>query len=625
MPAPHSLRRQLLPALLLGLAGLLVNLLRYEIFFNVDFIFGSVFVMLAILHLGEGPGVVAALIAGSTTWLLWNHPWAMLILGSEALFVGWLVRRRSWDLLLADLVFWGALGVPLVWVFYHLVLRTPIQTTALVFLKQAINGIINALMACILHLAWRARPRGNGAARPAFRSVVFVTMVSLVTFPALLYLTAFVHQEVRRGEQDMIRQSAGLNLVARQVLQTWIEDRHQSIATLASLASQPNQRREDLQRTVEAIRTAMPAFKRAGVLDVHADVIVFSPLVDNLGHPSLGRNFSDRPYIPILRESLRPWVADIVMGRIGRPEPVISLVVPVVRSGRYDGYCIGIVDANLIQEVLAIVASSADAQLTLLDRSGHVVASTRKDLAMMAAFVPPPGERRPLGEGVWHAMPPARPGRSALQRWSESFIVQEGLLSPQLPWKLVVESPQAPLISSLSRITIRGLGTLLLLILLTIGLAHLFSRRFTGAIARLEEATRAFPGRLGGDPDADLALAPSRIAEIQHLNDRFHQMTDALQVSFHELNDLKNTLEQRVATRTQELQTALDTIKTLHGIIPICASCKKIRDDHGSWNQLETYISEHTDADFSHGICPDCARRLYPEVGRASAEKPPKE
>lgn len=614
MPDPALFRHRLLPALLLGLAGLLVNLLPYEIFFDVDLIFGSVFVMLAILQAGEGPGVVAALIAGSATWILWNHPWAMVILAGEALFVGWLVRRRSWDLLLADLLFWGALGIPLIWVFYHLVLRTPVQTTALVFLKQAINGIINALLACILHLVWRARFRGIGAARPTFRSVVFVTMVSLVTFPAVLYLTVFVHQEVRRVKQDLVRQSAGLDLVARQVLQTWIGDRHQSIATLASLASQPNQRREDLQRTVEAIRTAIPAFKRAGMLDVHADVIVFSPLVDDLGHPTLGRNFSDRPYIPTLRESLRPWVADVVMGRIGRPEPVISLVVPVVRNGRYDGYCIGIVDASLIQEVLAIVASSADAQLTLLDRSGHVVASTRKDLAMMTTFAPPPGERRPLGEGVWHVIPPAQPGRSTMQRWSGSVILQEGLLSPQLPWKVVVESPLAPLIASLSRITIQGLGLLLLLILLTIALAHLLSRRFTAAIARLEEATRAFPGRLGEAPGTGLALAPSRIEEIQHLNDRFQQMTDALWVSFRELNDLKDTLEQRVATRTQELQTALDTIKTLHGIIPICASCKKIRDDKGSWNQLETYISEHTEADFSHGICPDCARRLYPEM-----------
>lgn len=61
----------------------------------------------------------------------------------------------------------------------------------------------------------------------------------------------------------------------------------------------------------------------------------------------------------------------------------------------------------------------------------------------------------------------------------------------------------------------------------------------------------------------------------------------------------------------QELEKALDEIKTLKGIIPICASCKKIRDDEGYWNNLETYIQSHSEAAFSHGICPDCAEELY--------------
>lgn len=62
-----------------------------------------------------------------------------------------------------------------------------------------------------------------------------------------------------------------------------------------------------------------------------------------------------------------------------------------------------------------------------------------------------------------------------------------------------------------------------------------------------------------------------------------------------------------------ELQEALASIKTLRGFLPICASCKKIRDDKGYWNQLESYIRKHTDVQFSHGICPECAQTLYPE------------
>lgn len=62
----------------------------------------------------------------------------------------------------------------------------------------------------------------------------------------------------------------------------------------------------------------------------------------------------------------------------------------------------------------------------------------------------------------------------------------------------------------------------------------------------------------------------------------------------------------------RELQAALSKVKTLSGLLPICAACKKVRDDQGYWQQIENYISAHSEADFTHGICPECARRLYP-------------
>ena len=63
-----------------------------------------------------------------------------------------------------------------------------------------------------------------------------------------------------------------------------------------------------------------------------------------------------------------------------------------------------------------------------------------------------------------------------------------------------------------------------------------------------------------------------------------------------------------------ELQVALTEVRKLRGIIPICASCIKVRDDQGYWNQIESYIREHSEADFSHGICPECAKKLYPDL-----------
>jgi DNA-binding NarL/FixJ family response regulator len=66
-------------------------------------------------------------------------------------------------------------------------------------------------------------------------------------------------------------------------------------------------------------------------------------------------------------------------------------------------------------------------------------------------------------------------------------------------------------------------------------------------------------------------------------------------------------------TLIDKLQNALAQVKTLSGLLPICSGCKKIRDDQGYWNRIESYISEHSEAQFSHGICPDCAKKYFPD------------
>jgi GAF domain-containing protein len=80
-------------------------------------------------------------------------------------------------------------------------------------------------------------------------------------------------------------------------------------------------------------------------------------------------------------------------------------------------------------------------------------------------------------------------------------------------------------------------------------------------------------------------------------------------------------LREEVAARTEELrqrnlelQQALDDVRVLSGVVPICSYCKQIRDDQGYWNQLESYLSAHSAARFSHGICPSCARKVFPDI-----------
>jgi PAS domain S-box-containing protein len=84
-----------------------------------------------------------------------------------------------------------------------------------------------------------------------------------------------------------------------------------------------------------------------------------------------------------------------------------------------------------------------------------------------------------------------------------------------------------------------------------------------------------------------------------------------VQGAVYDITERKRADEERERL-LRELQDALAKVKTLSGLLPICASCKKIRDDRGYWTQVEVYIRDHSEARFSHGICPDCAAQLYP-------------
>jgi hypothetical protein len=101
-------------------------------------------------------------------------------------------------------------------------------------------------------------------------------------------------------------------------------------------------------------------------------------------------------------------------------------------------------------------------------------------------------------------------------------------------------------------------------------------------------------------PDADIDESVKELAIISHTyNQHILKITQSAE-EFYEKNI--------------QLQASLDEIRTLSGLLPMCANCHKIRDDQGYWTRVEHYMSEHLDVDFTHGICPDCVKELYPNV-----------
>ena len=145
----------------------------------------------------------------------------------------------------------------------------------------------------------------------------------------------------------------------------------------------------------------------------------------------------------------------------------------------------------------------------------------------------------------------------------------------------------------------------------------LLDRLVVGPVVVLSNAV----SRIGEEVDAEARVEAAGPVEIKRLAASINTMLAGLARANQLLAGKNALLAEEIDERTEleqererligELQEALAQVKTLSGFLPICASCKKIRDDTGYWKQIESYLSAHADVTFSHGICPDCAQKLY--------------
>jgi methyl-accepting chemotaxis protein len=137
------------------------------------------------------------------------------------------------------------------------------------------------------------------------------------------------------------------------------------------------------------------------------------------------------------------------------------------------------------------------------------------------------------------------------------------------------------------------------------GAAVGFSRVLTRPLLKLAGAAETF-GR-GGTQVPVIVTSDDEVGKLMRV--------------FNEMVENRRRIEGERERLIEELRHTLREVKTLRGFLPICSSCKKIRRDQGSWQQIESYIREHSEAEFSHGLCPECAKGLYPELWERIKDK----
>ncbi len=183
------------------------NWLNMPLFYGVDFIFGSTAAMLAAALLGPVAATMIAATGGLYTLVLWNQPYALITFTAEALTVALLYRRGLRNLILADLVFWFFLGLPLILLFYHGIIGMEWQSTLLVALKQPLNGLFNALVAGIILLVVQTAFRPtmlSGRFRPSLFELLFHVLLCSILLAGAIPIIVESNAQRNRHEAFML-------------------------------------------------------------------------------------------------------------------------------------------------------------------------------------------------------------------------------------------------------------------------------------------------------------------------------------------------------------------------------------------------------------------------------------
>lgn len=588
--------------LLLIAAGLVGNYYKFEIFFNISFVFGGVFALLALQLLGLRRGIIAAVTIAAPTYLLWNHSYAILILIAEVASVGWLMERRKPGMVLTDTLFWLIAGMPLVYFFYHVVMHIPLSSTYIFMIKHPMNGIVNALAARLLFTLYGHYSRTS---LMSFRENIYNLLAFFVLCPALFMLAVVSRADIAEMDSDIRNTLLKDSELIELRLDTWVENRKTAIINLAELASSNSARQ--MQPYLEQTRKSDINLLRVGLLNKDAITIAYSPLLDELGGTAIGKNFADRPFIPQLKQTLKPMLSEVVMGKIGNPRPIVVMLAPVVIRGEYCGYVSGTLNLAQIREYLDKSVERHASLYTLIDKNNNIITTNRSDQTVMQPFKRGDGAYSQPAAGVKQWFPKLPDNSQVSESWEKSFYLVEHPVGNIAEWKLLLEQPVAPFQKKLYDNYAGKLTLLFFLMLVVLSVAELISRRIMVSLEKLRKIASDLPYNMGSEIFID--WPESSVIETSQLVGSFQKMSSTVYQHVEDLEYLKNSLQRQVEERTEQLNNMTQELSVILDNAP-CVVAKTI-------DRVQVWVNRKTEALFMYSkeeLEFQTTRKLYPSV-----------
>ena len=572
-------------------AGFLGNYLSVPFGFGVDFLFGSIAVLIVVSLYGIWWGTIASVIASSYTIVLWQHPFALIIFTCETLFVGWKLRQGDRNLLLSDMIFWVLIGMPLVWFFYGKIFQVETITTAIVLVKLPVNGIFNALVASFI-LTYK--PLYRWANSSSIRTTVFFEqillnlLVACVLIPALMLMVADNRIVMKHEQSELI---ANLETSAKSLASDLLEWHQSGLEVLRQLAETSSQTKivtsGQMQPSLELAIKSLPLFRKIYIINSDLEVMASAPFQNESSSNRL-----DFTQLNIPREPKIFVLPNQTAENSDTSQPRILQTLPIIENYRWLGNIVAELNIDFLEQLLQAETNILPIESRLLDQNQLAIASTYSELNSQQIL-----NRRQNGEisylqandrkkGVYHWLP-IMEKTPLIARWKKSFYGQELLINEEIPLTLVVEAPAASYINYLQSLYIKSLAILLLITLSTILIAKFLSRLLVKPILNLAKFTTNLPDKLLRHETIELPR--SFVKEMNTLVTNFEVMSKTIEQNIQQIQQpnqelkqpkeiaeavkqtkeqpIANIKEQPVANISDELKTAPE-IKTPPEIAP---------------------------------------------------------
>jgi PAS domain S-box-containing protein len=543
--------KQILPIVLLIIAGYLGNYFNLTLFFGVDFLFGSIAVLIVVAIYGCFWGAIASIISSSYTYIIWSHPYAMIIFICEAIFIGLLLRKKSQNLLLLDGIYWLVLGMPLSAIFYGGFIKVSAVAALLIVLKQAVNGLFNAMICSFLinYFPIEKWLKGNkNKYTISWQQSLFNILIAFVFFPVMVINMQNAITSTQSIEKAVVKDINFLSLAFQDDIESWYDN---NINILSKIANYANLTARNLaigsQEDLENISRLFPRFKKIYLVNNLGEILTASP---NKLQSSI--NVSQRTDFRKLQKYESAVTTNIVS--TSENNKILNLGVAIIKNNQFLGAVFGEINLDELNKLFKNTKINQENQyfyVTIVDKNNRVIATNLKNIKILENFTLYDHKIiRKLDNDVVHLLTNS-PHVPAIVKWDKSFYAQTIDFNNTIGFKLVIQIPTRTQIDYIRNIYIKNLAIMLFTAIMALITAMILSKKLVQPMLRLTQVTTNLPQKIIAQEE--IIFDTSIVTEIDYLTRNFKSMILVLNQMFQEINSAKDNLEECVKIRTQEL------------------------------------------------------------------------